>query len=114
MKVVLSADALDKGRYSRQWCIGHLGPGDTVVAVAGLPAFTGYVLGAPLVDHVETEHELLIQTDREYCEPIRAIGAACDARIERRASGIGWAHRPAAPTAARHSRARGPGPAHDR
>ena len=81
MKVVLSADALDKGRYSRQWCIGHLGPGDTVVAVAGLPAITGYVLGAPLVDHVETEHELLIQTDREYCEPIRAIGAACDARI---------------------------------
>ncbi|HEY1282462.1 MAG TPA: universal stress protein [Acidimicrobiales bacterium] len=81
MKVVLSADALDKGRCSRQWCIGHLGPGDTVVAVAALPPFTGYMLGVPLVDQVETEHELLIQTDREYCEPIRAIGAACDARI---------------------------------
>jgi nucleotide-binding universal stress UspA family protein len=81
MKVVLSADALDKGRCSRQWCIGHLGPGDMVVAVAGLPPFTGFVFGAPLVDRVETEHELLIQTDREYCEPIRATGAACDARI---------------------------------
>jgi nucleotide-binding universal stress UspA family protein len=81
MKVVLSADALDKGRCSRRWCIEHLGPGDTVVAVAGLPPFTGFVLGVPLVDRVETEHELLIQTDREYCEPIRAIGAECDARI---------------------------------
>ena len=81
MKVVLSADALDKGRASRQWCVGHLGPGDTVVAVAGLPPFTGFVLGVPLIDRVETEHELLIRTDREYCEPIRAIGAVCDARI---------------------------------
>jgi hypothetical protein len=74
MKVVLSADAFDGGRCGLEWCLRHLGGADTVLAVVGLPPSSGFVLGVPVIDPVETEHELLIQTERAYCEPIRAAG----------------------------------------
>jgi nucleotide-binding universal stress UspA family protein len=81
MKVVLSADALDKGRCSRKWCIEHLGARDTVFAVVGVPPLSGFVLGVPPIDPLDTEHEVLIQTDGEYCQPIRAAGIACEPRV---------------------------------
>jgi len=81
MKVVLSVDTLEAGDEACQWCIDHFGPGDTVMVVAGVNMLGEFVLGLPPFDTLGGEPALVRQIQRRYCEPLRANGVACEAKL---------------------------------
>jgi len=83
MKVVLSVDTLEAGDEACQWCSDHFGAGDSVTVVAGVNMLGEFVLGLPPFDALGGEPALVRQIERRYCEPLRASGVACEARLVR-------------------------------
>jgi nucleotide-binding universal stress UspA family protein len=81
MKVILNAEASERGRAAREWCRTHLGPGDDLIAVLAMTPVGEFVLAVPPVNGIGDEQELRDNVEAECCQPLRTAGINCEARV---------------------------------
>jgi nucleotide-binding universal stress UspA family protein len=84
MKVILSADGRDEAQAARRWCREHLGPGDEVIAVLGVDAFSEIMLSmSPLLEVTEPASMEAAARDR-VTKDLAAAGIRCESRLANR------------------------------
>ncbi len=81
MNVILSADPTSTGAAARDWCMDHLPPGDTVIAVYAVTGVREFAFRVPPFDVLADEHALRAELDRRFGDPLRRAELRYDARI---------------------------------
>ncbi len=80
MKVILNAEASERGQGAREWCRSHLGAGDEVIAVLAMTPVGEFALAVPPVAGIGDEKRLRAGVESQ-CRSLRDAGIRCEARV---------------------------------